>query len=131
VPDIKFQKTKVVVAGSRYRVGGVGLGYGLDIRGNMVGFPATKRHLSLFELFQIECGPIQPSMGVKGFFPGVSGLGLETNHLHFLGRGLRTDVAIGTVPHAFMACTSNKFTCKQLLISCSFISLKPKYIAPK
>jgi hypothetical protein len=70
VPDIEFQKKTVAVAGSRYRLGGVVLGYGLDIRGNMVGFPAGKRHLSLFEGFQIECGPTQPPMGAKGFFLG-------------------------------------------------------------
>jgi len=42
VQDTKFQNTTVVVAGRRYRVRGVGLGYGLDIRGNIVGFPAGK-----------------------------------------------------------------------------------------
>jgi hypothetical protein len=69
VPDIKLQKTKFVVAGSLYRVGGAGLGYGLDIQGNMFGFPAGKKHVSLFKRFQIECGTTQPPVGVKGFFP--------------------------------------------------------------
>jgi len=46
ISNFKFQKTTVVVAGSRYRVDGVGLGYVQEIRGNMVGFPAGKRRLS-------------------------------------------------------------------------------------
>jgi len=67
ISNFKFQKTTVVVAGSRYRVDGVGLGYGLEIRGNMVGFPPAK-DISLRTL-PVRMWSHPASNGCQGLFP--------------------------------------------------------------
>lgn len=111
VPDIEFQKTTVAVSGSRYRVGGVVLDYGLNVWGNIVGFPAGKNIYIFSNASRSDVAPPSLQWVPRAFSLGVSSLGLGVNYSSFLGLRLRTDVAIGTVPLAFMACTSNKFTC--------------------